>query len=229
MSIKLGNTSEIKTTGIKMLVYGEAGSGKTTLIRTLPNPIVLSAEAGLLSLRKYGVPFITITSLEDLMEAFTYLTTDPVGTAYESVALDSISEIGEIILSNEKKINTDGRQAYGKLQEKLGDLIRGFRDNLPGRNVFFSAKMEKLQDDKGAMLFAASLPGNKTSQSLPYFFDEVLAMRLELNKVGEPIRMLMCSPDGTWSAKDRSGVLDTWEAPDLGAIIKKINGVVENE
>jgi len=32
----------------------------------------------------------------------------------------------------------------------------------------------------------------------------------------------MCDSDGIWQAKDRSGKLEQWEAPDLGAIIAKI-------
>jgi hypothetical protein len=35
----------------------------------------------------------------------------------------------------------------------------------------------------------------------------------------------MAQSDGLWQAKDRSGKLDAWEAPDLGAIISKIGGV----
>jgi hypothetical protein len=34
----------------------------------------------------------------------------------------------------------------------------------------------------------------------------------------------MCDSDGLWQAKDRSGKLAAWEAPDLGAIIRKIQG-----
>jgi len=34
----------------------------------------------------------------------------------------------------------------------------------------------------------------------------------------------MCDSDGLWVAKDRSGKLDAWEAPDLGEIIRKITG-----
>jgi len=37
-------------------------------------------------------------------------------------------------------------------------------------------------------------------------------------------RALMCDSDGLWLAKDRSGKLEAWEAPDLGAIIAKIGG-----
>jgi hypothetical protein len=34
----------------------------------------------------------------------------------------------------------------------------------------------------------------------------------------------MCDSDGLWIAKDRSGKLSSWEAPDLSDIIAKIGG-----
>ena len=37
-----------------------------------------------------------------------------------------------------------------------------------------------------------------------------------------PKRVLLTQPDGISVAKDRSGKLDLWEEPDLGAIINKI-------
>jgi hypothetical protein len=67
------------------------------------------------------------------------------------------------------------------------------------------------------------MPGNKTGQQLPYFFDEVLALRVERDTEGNVQRALMCDGDGLWLAKDRSGKLSLWEAPDLGAIVEKIN------
>jgi hypothetical protein len=59
---------------------------------------------------------------------------------------------------------------------------------------------------------------------LPYLFDEVLALRVERDSDGAVQRALMCESDGLWLAKDRSGKLDAWEAPDLGAVISKIGG-----
>ena len=59
---------------------------------------------------------------------------------------------------------------------------------------------------------------------MPYFFDEVLALRVEKDADGVSQRALMCDSDGLWIAKDRSGKLGTWEAPDLGEIIRKIGG-----
>lgn len=224
MAINLRTTKSLTASGTKLLVYGQAGAGKTSLIPTLPTPVVLSAEGGLLSIQDADLPFIEINSMASLHEAYTWLTESAEAKHFESVALDSISEIAEVVLNAEKKATKDPRQAYGAMQEQMADLIRSFRD-LPGKHVYMSAKLEKSQDEMGRMLYAPSMPGNKTGQMLPYFFDEVLALRVEKDGEGNTQRALMCDSDGLWLAKDRSGKLGQWEAPDLGLIIRKIGGV----
>lgn len=223
MAINLKRTSGLAANGVKLLVYGQAGAGKTSLIRTLPNPIILSAEAGLLSLTGTDIPYIEITSMAELQEAYLWASSSDEAAGFDSIALDSISEIGEVVLSSEKKATKDPRAAYGAMQEQMGDLIRAFRD-LPGKNVYFSAKLEKSQDEMGKLLYNPAMPGKALTQGLPYFFDEVLALRVERDADGNAHRALMCDSDGLWLAKDRSGKLDPWEAPDLGAIIAKIGG-----
>jgi phage nucleotide-binding protein len=223
MAISVKSTKNLVAAGVKVLCYGAAGAGKTTLIKTLPKPIVLSAEGGLLSIQDADLPYIEISSMEVLREAYQWLTQSDEAKGFQSVALDSISEIAEVVLNAEKKATKDPRQAYGAMQEQMADIIRAFRD-LPGRHVYMSAKLEKTQDEMGRVLYSPSMPGNKTGQSLPYFFDEVLALRVEKDGDGNTQRALMCDSDGLWLAKDRSGKLSAWEAPDLGAVISKIGG-----
>jgi len=223
MAVLLKRTKEATAQAVKLLVYGQAGAGKTSLIPTLPKPVILSAEGGLLSIADTNLPFIEITSMDDLREAYKWLTSSTEAAEFESVALDSISEIAEVVLNAEKKINKDPRAAYGAMQEQMADIIRAFRD-LPGKHVYMSAKLEKTQDEMGRVLYAPSMPGNKTGQSLPYFFDEVLALRVEKDAEGFTRRALMTDGDGLWLAKDRSGKLEVWEDADLGEVIKKIGG-----
>lgn len=223
MAINVKTTGSLSANGVKVLVYGQAGAGKTSLIKTLPSPIVLSAEGGLLSIQDADLPFIEISDMGTLQEAYKWLTESDDAKAYKSVALDSISEIAEVVLNAEKKATKDPRQAYGAMQEQMADIIRAFRD-LPGRHVYMSAKLEKTQDEMGRVLYAPSMPGNKTGQALPYFFDEVLALRVEKDADGNTQRALMCDSDGLWLAKDRSGKLDMWEVPDLSAVFAKIGG-----
>lgn len=221
MAINLKSTKNWASSGVKVLVYGQAGAGKTSLIPTLPRPVVLSAEGGLLSIADVDVPYIEISDMASLREAWEWLTESAEAKEFQSVALDSISEIAEVVLNAEKKATKDPRQAYGAMQEQMTEIIRSFRD-LPGRHVYMSAKLEKTQDEMGRVLYSPSMPGNKTGMQLPYFFDEVLALRVERDSDGNNQRALMCDSDGLWLAKDRSGRLDAWESPNLGEIIRKI-------
>ena len=222
MAIQLKNTAGVTANGVKLLVYGHAGAGKTTLAASMPRPIIISAEGGLLSIQGAALPYIEVSSMETLREAFDYVSGEH-GADFDSIVLDSISEIAEVVLIHEKAVNKDGRAAYGEMAVQMTSIIRAFRD-LPGKHVLMTAKVEKSQDETGRILYSPSMPGNKVGQSLPYFFDEVLALRVEKDAEGVAQRALMCDSDGLWLAKDRSGKLDAWEAPDVGAIIAKIGG-----
>lgn len=225
MAINLKKTGGLTANGVKLLAYGQAGAGKTSLIRTLPDPVVLSAEGGLLSIQDADIPFIEIANMDDLREAYEWCRESAEAAQFQSIALDSISEVAEVVLQYELKRNKDGRAAYGELNTVMQELIRAFRD-LPGKHVYMSAKLEKSQDEMGKLLYNPSMPGKSLTQGLPYFFDEVMALRVERDAEGNTQRAIMCDSDGVWLAKDRSGKLDMWEAPDLGAIISKIGGAM---
>lgn len=226
MAIKLTTTREAaKTNGIKLCVYGQAGAGKTVLCATTGVPdktLIISAEAGLLSLKDTDIPVVEVKTIEDLQDVYKWLTEDPQGLSFEWVCLDSISEIAEVVLNAAKKATKDPRQAYGELQEKMEDLIRAFRD-LP-RNVYFSAKMESYQDEAGVVRYQPMLPGKRLPAGLAYFFDEVFFLRVDKDESGQPIRYLQTQPDMKYHAKDRSGELSVTEWADLSAIAQKIRG-----
>ncbi len=223
MAIQLMTTKGYASDSVKILVHGQSGVGKTTLIGSLPNPVVISAEGGLLALADLEIPYLNVTNMTELNEAYEWLLNSKEADQFQSVAIDSISEIAEVVLNTEKKLTKDPRQAYGALQEQMTDLIRAFRD-LPRKHVYMSAKTEKATDENGRILYSPSMPGNKLGQMLPYFFDEVLALRVERDADGATHRGLMCDSDGLWTAKDRSGKLSPWEDAELGAIIRKITG-----
>ena len=224
MAFQLKRTSQVhQQTGVRIVVYGMSGAGKTCLIPTLPAPLVISAEGGLLSIAGADVPYIEVNSYETLMEAYRFVAESQEAATFQSIAVDSISEIAELVLAHEKRTNKDGRAAYGEMATQVVEIIRAFRD-LKGKHVYFSAKAEKSQDETGKMLYGPSMPGNKLGQQIPYLVDEVFALRVERAQDGSVTRALQCQPDSAWQAKDRSGRLAQWEAPDLGAVISKISG-----
>ena len=208
--------------GIKILIYGRSGVGKTTLASTVPDVLILSAEAGVLSLRDKAIPMIQITTVVELSEAYHWITTNPHAKGFKTIFLDSITEIAEQVLSNAKLQVKDSRQAYGELIEKMNMLVRSFRD-LPGKNVVMLAKQESHLDEVSKMtMFGPAMPGSKVSQQLPYLFDEVFRLGVGKTPDGTEYRFLQTQPDLQYEAKDRSGVLDAIEPPNLSHIFNKI-------
>lgn len=229
MAIKLTTTRQSAAdNGVKIMVHGPAGAGKTVLCATTEAPtVIISAEAGLLSLRNTDIPVIEVKTIQDVQDAYQFITEAAEAKDFRWVCLDSISEIAEVCLMNEKNQMVNGkkvdpRQAYGALQEHMSHLIRAFRD-LPGRNVYFSCKQERIKDEQtGSIFYGPSLPGQKLGQGIAYFFDEVFALRVEKDPEGNPYRALQTGRDFNFEAKDRSGALDPFEAPNLAAIAAKI-------
>ena len=225
MAIEFTTTREHAMNGVKCLIYGESGAGKTTLCRTLPHDetIIISAESGLLSLRKVEIPVIKVTSMDDVREAYAFLISEE-GARFKNVCLDSITEIAEKVLAHEKSVAKDPRQAYGALIDHMTDIIKSFRD-LPGRNVFMAAKQARVKDDAtGFMLFGPTMPGSKLGPAIPYLFDLVGVLLTHRDEDGEVHRVIQTSGDVQYVAKDRSGELDLHEDPDLSAIFAKMQG-----
>ena len=224
MSITLSTTrNAAHTNGVKLCVYGPAGAGKTRLCATTGAPtVIISAEAGLLSLRGFDIPVIEVSTMDDIRDAYQFLIGSPEGQAFEWICLDSISEIAEVVLATEKKTAKDPRQAYGALADQMGDLVRAFRD-IP-RNVYMAAKQDRQKDEvSGAMLYGPMMPGQRLAVGLGYFFDELLCLRTEAGEDGQIVRSLQTQPDFTRQAKDRSGALDLFMPPDLAVIAARIN------
>jgi hypothetical protein len=206
--------------GVKILVYGRAGHGKTTLCATCPAPIIFSAESGLLALARYNLPYAEIRNLAELRQAYQWAKSSAEARQFQTICLDSISEIGEVVLAASKASVKDGRQAYGQMIDQMVAAIKEFRD-LPGFHVYMSAKLERMKDEHtGIVTNGPMMPGVKLGQAMPYFPDEVF--KIAINDGPPRYHYLQCQPDFTSDAKDRSGRLAAIEEPHLGKIIDKI-------
>lgn len=136
---------------IKMLIFGEPGSGKTTFAATandhpaLSPALFLSFEAGLLSVAERGdVDEIEITSMSDLEEVFEALRTKAKGfDEYKTVIVDSGSELytRSLIEATEASVardNSRGKQGrtlddvgledYGRAGRQTYRIFRAMRD-----------------------------------------------------------------------------------------------------
>lgn len=228
MSVNFTTTSQAALHGLKILVYGESGAGKTTLCGTLDEKTTLfiSAENGLLCLRGKNFLVATVENYADVVAVYNAVLSDAQFAAYTNIVLDSISDIAEKLLVESKAKMKDPRQAFGDVQEKIIGICRAFRD-LPGRNVIITAKAEYIKDElTGSLIVGPSLPGQKLGPQLPYLFDEVFYLLVQetTDATGkkEHKRWLQTGRDNKYVAKDRSGTLDFWDVADLPALFQKI-------
>lgn len=226
MALKFTTTDKAaQLNGVKVLVYGQAGAGKTVLASTAPAPFLISAEGGELSLRHVQMPMVKVTTVDDLRDVYAWCERSAEAKQFQTICIDSLSEIAEVVLNNAKRQVKDPRQAYGELIEKMETTIRMFRD-LPGRNVYMSAKMEPTKDElTGVVKYGPAMPGKQLAVKLPYFFDQVFRLGINKTTQGESYRFLQTQPDMQYEAKDRSGALAAVEPPHLAQLFNKILGV----
>lgn len=207
--------------GIKMLLYGMWGVGKSPLLTTAPVPIIISAEKGMLSCRATHTPFIEITSFAMLAETYKWVANSQESKQYVTIGIDSISEIAEVLVRENKRTAKDPRNAFYQAQDKIVEYCTAMRD-LPGRSVVLVSKEEYDKDINGAMVFKPLMPGNKLGQALPYYFDEVI--RMVAANDAQRTRMLCTQNTFTSQGRDRSGMLAEYEPPNLTHVFKKILG-----
>lgn len=222
--------------GVKGCIYGNAGTGKTMLAATAPRPLMIQAENGTLSLTKanlervygvntpgitYSIPMAVIKSVADFEAVYADIMRPAIWNSFDTLYIDSLSEIVEKILKHELSTNKDGRMAYGEMADITIDWAKKFRD-LPGKNVFVTCE-QGLSSDTGLM--GPSMPGKMLDRKLPYIFDEVLQMCIgEDANTKARFHFLRTQSDLKNYAKDRSGALDPrGETPYLYNIISKIS------
>jgi hypothetical protein len=218
----------VSETGLKILIHGPAGAGKTVMCCTAGEPtLLISAESGLLSVKnapKY-IKAAPITCFDDLEDVYAYLKESAENPDFKWICLDSISEMAEQVLFRAKQGSLDPRRAYGEMQDVVGDSLRRFRDLTDcGYNVVMSCKQQRITDENGKSFFGPMMPGQKLHQQVPYLFDEVFALRVEKDKDGGVYRVVQTGRDNAYEAKDRSGMLDMFEPPNLKKIARKIKG-----
>lgn len=220
--IQLRSTAQAGNEGIKCLIYGGSGVGKTPLLATAPSPIIISAERGLLSLRAYNIPYIAVTSMSELWDAYVWARDSNEAKQFFTLALDSISEIMEVLLEEEKKKNKDPRKAYGALLDSGLMIARNFRD-INNKCTVVIAKEEYDKDEStGQMFFGPMLPGSKLGPRLPYYFDETFQMIVGRDANNQVYRALRTQRTFQHVARDRSGKLAEYEPANLTQIFTKI-------
>ena len=242
---KLQNTNTLRATYGTVLSYGPAGAGKTRSIGTLQkakmNPLILATEigetGGLLSLVGLGVPFLKVTSHEELIQVIRDLRKKPgkveyEGTEFGAVVLDSVTAWGEFPLERFMELKgwtdlhgvasgKDPRAAYGFLAEKGRQLYKGLF--ALSAHLYIIAREGLFGGGDEALFAAPELPGQKLPREMPGWSDSVVRLRVIAGKFLMITRGEGGSP-GRTRLPESMKPLPLRANPDIGALIKYMCG-----
>ena len=211
---------------IKALVYGASGSGKTTFAGTAKNAIFASAEGGLLSIADKLPNYVEIKSLQDLKDLHLYLKTQPHN--FETVVIDSITEINDIIKSDIEKRTGKAMQLqdWGTLAKDIKTILRNFRD-LPMHVLFIAQEMVDEKDENGTASKVVPSLNGKASTEIAYFMD--IVGYVYITKTGD--HKVITGSNARLLTKDRSGQIGNDTTADFSVWCDKVANItmVETE
>jgi hypothetical protein len=226
---------------INMLVYGDAGVGKTVLagsaaeVADLQPVLFIDIEGGTYSIRERNpdVQVVRVQSWKEMMSLYDELYK---GSEYNTIVLDSLTEIqkfsmGQIMKDlikehDDRDPDVPGMREWGKNIEQIRRLVRAFRD-LPMNSIFTALAVHDRDQRTGIMKTRPSLSG-KLSGEVAGFVDICTYMYVKMIKEDDEMvakRFLLTASTESQVAKDRSDRLpQVVENPNMRTIHQHIKG-----
>lgn len=218
MSLLIKNTSETENTFVNVIVYGDSGVGKTSLVKSLPesDTLVVSLEDGLLSLKGHKYDYVNAKTVAQVLEI---VQSDAINK-YKTVVIDSITELSQNTYLDLKKKYSDPKMAmklWGDFSEQFSVLFKTLRRL--EKNILAIALPRDKEDEAGVLIKKPDVYG-KSSDRIIAWFDECFYMYVD--KEGN--RKLLTETSKNVQAKDRSGKLDKTIDADIGKVFGTILG-----
>lgn len=209
-----------KRNGVKSIIYGGAGGGKTPVINSAPRPLLLACEPGLLSMRGSNVPTYQAHVSDKVDEFFDWFFKSNEVKNFDTLALDSASQMCEIYLEKAKRQNKHGLAAYGQMAE---DSLKWLNKLyfMPEKHMYIVAKQE-IVTLSGIETRRPYYPGKQLPTEMPHKYDQILHLDIHNIPGHGPQKSFQCISSIDILARDRTGLLGEFEPPDFTAIVKKV-------
>lgn len=211
--------------GIKAVIYGPPGSGKTPILNTAPRPVMMACEPGLLSMKNSTVPTFPAFTAAAVDEFFTWVFHSNETKNFDTIAIDSISQMCEIYLQgaltgkSKSGNKMHGMAAYGEMARSSLEQLNGLYF-LQQKHTYLIAKQE-LKDQAGIVMKRPYFPGQQLPVEVPHKYDCVLQLDVQnVPGVGQT-KAFRCIGSIDTVARNRTGTLAEFEPPHFGQLIGK--------
>lgn len=215
--------------GVKMLTYGPPGSGKTPLLNTAPRPVLMAVEPGLLSMLGMKIPTIVCETPARVDEFFDWLFRSSEAGQFDTVGIDSGSEIAEMIATEElsKKsasgAKVDGKAAYGAMSRRVYDKYLQPLYKMRNKHAYIICK-RGLRTVSGIEKTVPYWPGRDLYTRVPHLYDTIAYLDTvqHITPQGlQTFQALRCRGTVEIEARARSPFVNELEPCDLGALFNK--------
>jgi len=155
------------------------------------------------------------------------------GSSFSLLFVDSLTAAGRLCFGwaeQQPEAFTDrGRKDLRAIYGLHARSLLGWLNQLQHareRTVVLVAVLEKHTDEFNISIWQPQIEGAKTGRELPAIVDEIITMQWVDFGDRKPVRAFVCTNPNPWGypAKDRSGRLEQFEPPNLGALIEKLTG-----
>lgn len=212
-------TVEHKSKYLKVLLYGNPGTGKTVLSATAPSPLIIDVEKGAYSINNHpslrhakALEFKSIYQVEQLIK---FLAADaPQLAEFKTIVVDSFSELqkrdlDEVVAAEAAKDSSRNKYLpigadYNVNTEHMRMIASSLRDL--DRHIVVTCHVKEDKDDNTGRILKRPNLTPKLAGTLAGIFDVVAYMSTTI--VGDKtVRTLQVHPTADVTAKTRIGNL----------------------
>ena len=176
---KRAGSSEIES-HLKLLIYGDSGSGKTWCASTSPRPLIMLTERnGMQSVKKCNPnAYVSYcTTADECRDFLVSVMNGDIPDDVETIVIDGITEVQQIMIDDilSKKGNENRKMSlpdWGELGDRMRRFLRCIRD-LPYHVVVTGLVNHEINEESGEVRVFPLVQSKKLPNQLAGYFNVV--------------------------------------------------------
>lgn len=156
--IKKATELQISKT-VKMMIYGQAGMGKTTLALSAPKPLLLDFDNGVKRVNNAQLADVGIVPIKNWQEVQQVLRENL--SDYDTIVVDTIGKMMDFIIAYRCGFGTPRIQDWSTINNDFQQFVRTLNDL--NKNIIFVAHRDVQTDGNSRVFVPALRPKNYNS------------------------------------------------------------------
>ena len=144
---------------IKMMIYGQAGMGKTTLARSAPSPLLIDFDGGVKRVNMNHLQGVDIVQVNTWAEVNQLFSEDL--SAYQTIVIDTIGKMMDFIIAYKCGSKQPSLRDWGGINQEFQSFSRNL-SNL-GKHIIFVAHRDSRKNGDDTVFIPALREKNYNS------------------------------------------------------------------